>query len=119
MPTTTIVTDPVVTRSGPPAAFPVTEGLRNEHRSDMFDPRIEYAVPRCRARARSTFADENVDRPAESAEVDILARHPRDANVDPVAICLPDACVDGGNERRGRHANELPNRDTRVTRPCR
>ena len=49
MPATAIVTDPVVTRSGPPTALPVTEGfrdvprIRDEHRLDMFDPRIEYA----------------------------------------------------------------------------
>ena len=40
------------------------------------------------ARARSAFADGNVDRRAESAEIDIPARHSKDTNVDPVAICL-------------------------------
>ena len=51
------------------------------------------------------LADGNVDRQVESAEVDIPARHSKDANVDPVAICLPDAHVDGKNERRaGRPA---------------
>ena len=49
-------------------------------------------------RARSAFADGNADPPAESAKVDIPARHPRGANAGPVAICLPDAYVDG--ERR-------------------
>ena len=42
------------------------------------------------------YADRNADRPAESTNAGIPARHPRDANVDPVAICLPDAYVDGG-----------------------
>ena len=42
---------------------------------------------------RSAFADGNADKRVESAEIDIPARHPRDANVDPVAICLPDAYV--------------------------
>ena len=98
--------------------------IRDERRCDTVDPRIEYAdpaVPRERTLgiSESAFADGNVDWRIESAEIDIPARHPRDANADPVAICLPDAYVDGGNERRGRHANELPNRDTRVTRPCR
>ena len=46
-------------------------------------------------RARSAFADGNADRRVESANVDIPARHLRGANVDPVAICLPDAYVDG------------------------
>ncbi len=57
------------------------------------DPRIEYADPPA-PRPRSAFADGNVDRPVESAEVDIPARHLPDANVDPVAICLRDAYVD-------------------------
>ena len=112
---TAIVTDPSVTRSGPPAALPVTEGfrdglnIRDEHRRDTVDPRIDYAdppVPRARALGISgrVFADGNVDRPVESANVDSPARHLRGANVDPIAICLPDAGIDGGNERRGRQA---------------
>ena len=50
------------------------------------------------------FADGNADRRVEPAEVDILAWRLRDANVDPVAICLLDACVDGGNEWNRCHA---------------
>ena len=82
---TAIVTDAVVTRNGPAA-----EGFRDGHPSDMFDLRIEYADPAVR-RARSAFADGNVDRRVESTKVDIPARHPRDANVDPVATCRLDA----------------------------
>ena len=55
-------------------------------------------------RARSAFADGNVDWRVESAEIDIPARHRRDANVGPVAICLLDASVDGGNEWNRCHA---------------
>ena len=51
-------------------------------------------------RARPAFADGNADRPAGSANVDIPARHLRNANADSVAICLPDAYVD--SERRYR-----------------
>ena len=50
------------------------------------------------ARGRSAFVDGNVDRPVESANVDIPARHGHIANVDPIAICLPDAYVDGGRK---------------------
>ena len=60
------------------------------------DPRIGYADPPGAARARSAFADGNADRRVESANVDIPARHSRDANVDPVAICL----LDVGTARR-------------------
>ena len=104
---TAIVTGPAVTRSGPPTALPATEGVRDEHRCDM-----PTHGRRCRppgaARARSAFADGNVDRPVESAKVDIPARHSRDANVESAAICLPDAHVDGGNGRRGRQADMHP-----------
>ena len=58
---TAIVTDTAVIRSGPPTALPAP-------------------------RARSAFADGNADRRVESANVDSPARHPRDANADPVAI---------------------------------
>ena len=118
---TTVVTNAVVTRSGPPTALLVTEGfrdvlhIRDEHRYDMFDPQIEYAdplVPRTRTFGISerVHADGNVDRPVEAAEVDILARQLRDANVESVAICLLNAYVNGGNERRVRDllAEHLP-----------
>ena len=78
---------PPLLPTGPP-----TEGFRDRHRRDM-------RTLRCRARtvgiSGRVFADRNADRPVESAEIDIPARHPRDANVDPAAICLPDAYVDG------------------------
>ena len=79
---TAIVTDP---------ALLVTEGFRDEHRRDM--PTRGSNMPTPRRRARSAFADGNADRHVESANVDIPARHLRNANVDPVAICLPDAFV--------------------------
>ena len=58
------------------------------------------------------LAGGNVDRRVESAEIDIPVRHSKDANVDPVAICLPDAYVDGKNERRGRQAGTDDDRRT-------
>ena len=78
---TAIVTDPAVARSGPPTALPA-----------YADP----PVPRASAFGicRQTFADGNADRPVESAEVDIPARHSKNANVVSAAICLPDAYVD-------------------------
>ena len=42
---TSVFTNPTVARSGPPPALLVTEGFRDEHRSDTLDPRIEYADP--------------------------------------------------------------------------
>ena len=46
---TTIVTNSIIERSGPPCALLVTQGfrdvlyIREEHRYDMFDPQIEFA----------------------------------------------------------------------------
>ena len=118
---TTVVTNAVVTRSGPPTALVVTEGfrdvlhIRDEHRYDMFDPQIEYAAPlvpreRTFGISERVFAGGDVDRPVDPAEIDILARQLRDANVESVAICLLNAYVNGENERRVRDllAGRLP-----------
>ena len=87
---TAIVTDPVVTRHGPPTARRASATST----AATCRPADRICRPPGAARARSAFADGNADRPVESANVDIPARHPRNANVDPVAICLPDAYVD-------------------------
>jgi N-methylhydantoinase A len=48
---TTLVTNAVIERRGPPTALVTTEGfrdvlrIRSEHRYDMFDPQIEYPEP--------------------------------------------------------------------------
>jgi N-methylhydantoinase A len=48
---TTLVTNAVIERRGPPAALVTTEGfadvliIRDEHRYDMFDPQIEFPAP--------------------------------------------------------------------------
>ena len=118
---TTVVTNAVVTRSGPATALLVTEGfrdvlhIRDEHRYDMFDPQIEYAaplVPRERTFGvnERIFADGNVYKAVEAAEVDTLAGKLRDANVESVAVCLLNAYVNGENERRirGLLAERLP-----------
>ena len=99
---------PAVTRSGPRTALPVTEGFRDEHPCEMPTRGSDMPTPRCHASARSAFADGNVDRLVESANVDIPARHLKDANVDPVAICLRDAYVGGRNRRRDRQADMHP-----------
>ena len=66
--------------------------------------RSSPGVARAVGISERVFADGNADRRVEPAEVDILAWRLRDANVDPVAICLLDACVDGGNEWNRCHA---------------
>ena len=48
---TTIVTNALIERKGPPVALILTEGfrdllyIREEHRYDMYDPKIEFAEP--------------------------------------------------------------------------
>src|ERR671931_1755572 len=48
---TTVVTNAVIERKGPPTALLVTEGfrdiltIRDEHRYEMFDPQIEFPEP--------------------------------------------------------------------------
>ncbi len=96
---TAIVTDPAVARSGPPTALPATEGFRDAHRRDM--PTRGWCCASAFGICRQTFADGNVDRPVESANVDIPVRHPRGGNVVSVAICLPDAYVERHRPGRG------------------
>ena len=91
---TAIVTDPSVTRSGPPTALPAYADPPVPRASAFGICRETFADRNADRPVESAFADGNVDRPVESANVDIPARHPRNANVDPVAICLPDAYVD-------------------------
>ena len=48
---TTVVTNALIERKGPPTALLVTEGfrdilyIRNEHRYEMYDPQIEFPEP--------------------------------------------------------------------------
>ena len=118
---TTVVTNAVVTRSGPPTALLVTAGfrdvlhIRDEHRYDMFDPQIEYAAPLV-PRERSfgvderVLADGRVARPVDAEEIAGIARKLREAGVESVAVCLLNAYVNGENERRVRDllARHLP-----------
>ena len=118
---TTVVTNAVVTRSGPPTALLVTAGfrdvlhIRDEHRYDMFDPQIEYAAPLV-PRERSfgvderVLADGHVARPVDPGEIAAIARRLAEAEIGSVAVCLLNAYVNGENERRVRDllADRLP-----------
>ena len=110
---TTVVTNAVVTRSGPPTALLVTEGfrdvlhIRDEHRYDMFDPQIEYAAPLVPRELsfgvdERVLADGRVARPVDAAELAETALALRAAGVESVAVCLLNAYVNGENERRVR-----------------
>jgi N-methylhydantoinase A len=110
---TTVVTNSVLTRSGPPTALFVTEGfrdvlyIRDEHRYDMFDPQIEYAAPivpreRTWGISERTRADGTVEKPVDEAQVAAIAKELKEKGVEAVAICFLNAYVNGDNERCAR-----------------
>ncbi|MEK9645079.1 MAG: hydantoinase/oxoprolinase family protein [Alphaproteobacteria bacterium] len=110
---TTVVTNAVLTRSGPPTALFVTEGfrdvlyIRDEHRYDMFDPQIEYAdpiVPRelTWGVAERVRADGTVEKEIDEGQIRRIAAEMKDKGVAAVGICLLNAYVNGANERRIR-----------------
>jgi N-methylhydantoinase A len=110
---TTVVTNSVLTRSGPPTALLVTEGfrdvlyIRDEHRYDMFDPQIEYAEPIVPREltwgvSERTLSNGAVQTEVDEAQIVALAGELKDKGVASVAICLLNTYVNGANERRIR-----------------
>ena len=110
---TTVVTNTVIQRRGPPAAHIVTEGfrdvlyIRDEHRYDMFDPQIEYAEPLVTREftfgvRERVLADGSVETTVDADEVRALAARLIAARVESVAVCLLNAYINGENERRIR-----------------
>ncbi len=112
---TTLVTNAVIERRGPPTALVTTAGfrdvlhIRNEHRYDMFDPQIEYPdplVPQAQTFALNerVLADGSVAKPVDPAEAAALAREMVAQGVKAVGICLLNAYRNGANERAAREA---------------
>jgi N-methylhydantoinase A len=107
---TTVVTNALIERKGPPTALITTKGfrdvlpIRNEHRYEMYDPQIEFAPPLI-PRALSfeiderVLADGEVLLPVDEAEVEALVPVLRAAGVASVAICLINAFRNGANEQ--------------------
>ena len=107
---TTVVTNALIERKGPPTAMIVTKGfrdvltIRNEHRYDMYDPQIEFArplVPR-----ELTFelderiiSDGTILRGVDPAEARLLAEAIKARGVASVAICLLNSYVNPSNEQ--------------------
>jgi N-methylhydantoinase A len=112
---TTLVTNAVIERRGPPTALVTTQGfrdvlrIRNEHRYDMFDPQIEYPDPLVPPELtfgldERTLADGRVAKPVRADEAAALARDLAARGVRAVAICLLNAYRNGANERAARAA---------------
>ena len=106
---TTLVTNALIERKGPPVGLILTKGfrdilyIRDEHRYDMYDPQIEFAEPLIPAGRTYTlderiFADGTVERPVDSAEARALAARCREAGIESVAVCLLNAYRNGANE---------------------
>lgn len=112
---TTLVTNAVIERRGPPTALVTTAGfrdvlqIRSEHRYDMFDPQIEYPEPLVPgaltfALRERVLADGRVATPVDAQEAAALARDLADRGVQAVAIALLNAYREGANERAARDA---------------
>jgi N-methylhydantoinase A len=106
---TTVVTNALIERKGPPVALILTKGfgdilyIRDEHRYDMYDPQIEFAeplIPRERTFTidERVFADGTVEVAADEDEIEGIVQACRSAGVVSVAVCLLNAYANGVNE---------------------
>jgi N-methylhydantoinase A len=107
---TTVVTNALIERKGPPTALLVTQGfrdilhIRNEHRYEMYDPQIEFPEPL--VPAELTFgitervrADGSVLTTPDLAQVDVVARELKARNVRSAAICFLNSFANPAHER--------------------
>src|SRR3954453_12784999 len=107
---TTVVTNAVIERKGPPAALLVTEGfrdiltIRDEHRYEMFDPQIEFPEPLIPREMTFGISErmlatgkvlKAIDVPQAEAVIDELKRQ----DVVTVAVSLLNAYLNPQNER--------------------
>ena len=110
---TTVVTNALIERKGPPVALILTEGfsdilyIRDEHRYDMYDPQIEFAeplIPRERTFTvdERVYADGTVEKPADDNEIAKIVEACRSAGAVSVAVCLLNAYRNGDNEEKIR-----------------
>lgn len=118
---TTVVTNALIERKGPPTGLLVTEGfrdvlyIRDEHRYDMYDPLIEFPAPlvpreRTFGVRERVLADGTVETEIDEAEIVELARKIDAAGIESVAICFLNAYKEPANEQRVRAVlqRELP-----------
>lgn len=106
---TTVVTNALIERKGPPTALVVTEGfrdvlsIRNEHRYDMYDPQIEFPEPLVPEQltfgiAERTLADGSVLVAPSDADIEALAKSIRASGAKSVAVCFLNSFVNPENE---------------------
>jgi len=107
---TTVVTNALIERRGPPTALIVTKGfadvlsIRNEHRYEMYDPQIEFAPPLISRDLtfevdERVLADASVLRAVRPEEVAGLVPAMRERGVVSAAVCLINGFRNGVNEQ--------------------
>jgi N-methylhydantoinase A len=118
---TTVVTNALIERKGPPVALLLTEGfrdvlyIREEHRYDMYDPQIEFAEPLIPAERTFTlkeriFADGTIGTQVDAVAVRDVIAQCRDNGIVSVAVCFLNSYRNGANEEEVRRifAEEAP-----------
>ena len=108
---TTVVTNILIERKGPPTGLVVTKGfrdvlyIRDEHRYDMFDPQLEYPEPlivreHTWGLGERTYADGSVGQGVDESQVRAIAAGLKDKGIESVAVCLLNSYRNPDNERR-------------------
>ena len=118
---TTVVTNALIERKGPPVAMLLTEGfrdvlyIREEHRYDMYDPQIEFAEPLIPAERtftlkERTFADGTIGTQVDADAVRDVIAQCRDKGIVSIAVCFLNSYRNGANEEEVRRifAEEAP-----------
>ncbi|MEO3387942.1 hydantoinase/oxoprolinase family protein [Mesorhizobium sp. CAU 1741] len=107
---TTVVTNALIERKGPPVALILTKGfsdilyIREEHRYDMYDPQIEFAeplIPRERTFVidERIYADGSVAVEADEAEIEAIVDRCVEMGIESVAVSLLNSYRNGANEQ--------------------
>ncbi|MCB1471077.1 MAG: hydantoinase/oxoprolinase family protein, partial [Rhizobiaceae bacterium] len=110
---TTVVTNALIERKGPPTGLLVTEGfrdvlyIRDEHRYDMYDPLIEFPEPLVPREwtfgvHERALADGSIETPVDEAQIVAVAGRLKAAGIRSVAICFLNAYNQPANEQRTR-----------------
>jgi len=125
---TTVVTNALIERKGPPVALILTEGfkdilyIRDEHRYDMYDPQIEFAEPLIPSERTYTlkermFADGTVETPVDDADIAAIVDKCVEMGISSVAVCLLNAYRNGAHEQQVRRvfADNAPDIDVSLS----
>ena len=107
---TTVVTNALIERKGPPTALLVTQGfrdilhIRNEHRYEMYDPQIEFPEPLVPAEltfgiAERIRADGSVLVAPDLPQVDAVVGELKARDVRSLAICFLNSFANPAHER--------------------